>query len=557
MDTPPPESKELSFFTNSPQPFPSSSTPCLPSNNTINNNKNCSSSGLSNIKKDRTSNSNEIKKQRRRHTIISRPVDNTLENNKGDDYNDNDDHEEESFDRISGILSNLIQEANNAVNGIEQEREVLWSNKNKHRYSSASMSTPSDLPPRPTSSLSTCSIRQASRLPRPRKTSTSLHERNDSNSSHASSIESSTSSLTNSSAPFSPNQQQQSPQQTICSPTTTETSFCSEKSPLLSPSSSLISRYHHRSNNHSLSSARPLSCPTFALPPTRENNNKKKKRTSLLLESFKRLDSSMALVDSLSKDLAEQREKEDEENTTRRAFNALFLVPILHIPHALVSILFDQSNNSVASSSSSTTTTTTIAVPSITGIVAWACLFALGNLMVDHVATTTTNSTRVMMTMNNNNDDQDALKIKTTLPNNTTTTFRRLSLPGSYDFAGRNPLPYDSQQEPTNAEEDGNNNKISPPSSGPSPIGTSTSSITATTTTTTTTTTAVVARHASRKRRTARRSVYRVKPRLQIGNRQHQQTAQNATTCSKNGWLFNHKNQESSGIPLQTRRNSV
>ena len=542
---------------NRPVPFPSSSTPCFPLNDTVINDKNSNSSDLSNTKNDKTNSKNEIKKQRRRHTILTRPDDDILENNKDADYNDNeDDHEEESFDRISGILSNLIQEANNAVNGIEQERGALWSNKNKHRYSSASMSTstPSDLPPRPKSSLSTCSIRQASRLPRPRKTSTSLHERNDSTSSHASSIESSSSSLTISSAPFSPNQLQ-SLQQTICSPTTTETSSCSEKSPFLPPSSPLISRHHERSNSHSLSSARPLSCPTFALPPTRENNNKKKKRTSLLLESFKRLDTSMALVDSLSKDLAEQREQEEEENTTRRAFNALFLVPILHIPHALVSILFDQSNNSIASSSSTTTTATT--VPSITGIVAWACLFALGNLMVDHVATTT-NSTAAMITMDNNNDNQDTLKITTTSPNNTMTTFRRLSLPGSYDFAGRNPVPDDHQQERTTEDYDSNNKILFPSSTGPSTVGVSQSSI-ITTTTTTTTTMTTVARHASRKRRGARRSVYRVKPRIQIGSRQQQQATQNNTTSSKNGWLFNHRDQESSSfIPLQqTRRNSV
>lgn len=112
--------------------------------------------------------------------------------------------------------------------------------------------------------------------------------------------------------------------------------------------------------------------------------------TAPLLESFQRLDTSMAMVDSLSRDLSNQQEQQQQQHDH---FTALFIVPLLHIPHALITTLFNA------------------APPSLSGMVAWACLFALGNLI---------------MGPNNNMDN----------------TSRRLSLPGAYhddntNLAGR------------------------------------------------------------------------------------------------------------------------
>lgn len=106
--------------------------------------------------------------------------------------------------------------------------------------------------------------------------------------------------------------------------------------------------------------------------------------TAPLLESFQRLDTSMALVDSLSRDLSQQESPQHDH------FTALFIVPLLHIPHALITTLFNA------------------APPSLSGMVAWACLFALSNLIMGP------------------NKDMDS---------------RRLSLPGAYhdddNLAGR------------------------------------------------------------------------------------------------------------------------
>lgn len=118
--------------------------------------------------------------------------------------------------------------------------------------------------------------------------------------------------------------------------------------------------------------------------------------TAPLLESFQRLDTSMALVDSLSRDLSQQESPQHDH------FTALFIVPLLHIPHALITTLFNA------------------APPSLSGMVAWACLFALGNLIMGP------------------NKDMDS---------------RRLSLPGAYhddvNLAGRDDDDTQQQQQPT------------------------------------------------------------------------------------------------------------
>lgn len=268
-----------------------------------------------------SSSSNSSSRSGRRHTVVERP-DSAIALLSEDEVDENNQHLE-PFDRISDILSKLIREANDAVNGIEKEKAQLQ--KARLARAAALSSRPShanSLPTRP------------SRLPRPVKT------RSFNLNSTASDLSSSSLS---SMRLFSP------------SPTTTTRS----NSDLLPPPTLTSS-----------SSGRPLSCPTLA--------SNKRILHEPLLESFKRLNSSMALVDSLSRDLANQSSETTEgthSSTSTSSLSLLFLVPLLHIPHALITVIFDTLNSSSTSRSSF----------NLSGMIAWACLFALGNLMVNDV----------------------------------------------------------------------------------------------------------------------------------------------------------------------------
>ncbi|KAI8886190.1 hypothetical protein K501DRAFT_283943 [Backusella circina FSU 941] len=145
---------------------------------------------------------------------------------------------------------------------------------------------------------------------------------------------------------------------------------------------------------------------------------------ALLLESFKRLDSSMAEIDSLSRDLATHsilgtfddpssmvepltppptppcpKQKSfkviDSDKfiipsssnkyrplTFDARLSTLLLLPLLHIPHALISIVFD----SLATASDNNS-----ALSSFSSMVLWVVVFAVTNLVVDKemVANTT------------------------------------------------------------------------------------------------------------------------------------------------------------------------
>lgn len=126
-----------------------------------------------------------------------------------------------------------------------------------------------------------------------------------------------------------------------------------------------------------------------------------------LLESFKRLDSSMAIIDSLSRDLApaedmvvlskkrssvmscpsltspptkNKRHSGLKSMVMQTPFDsrlsALLLLPLLHVPHALISMVFD--NMSSSSSHDHSTNTS-----SLGGMMAWAFIFAITNLVMD------------------------------------------------------------------------------------------------------------------------------------------------------------------------------
>lgn len=312
----------------------------------------------------------------RRHSLFVRP-DSALalltdEGQEEDD--DGNDEQLQSIDRISDILSNLIREANEAVHGIEKEKAYFC--KTKQTLAPSQKPLSSHLSAHATTSSSTAkhNVAQYSRLPRP---------------------------ISN-----------------------TNSNSCRAEDPFLS-----VDRPRPRSpfnHRYRVSSARPLSCPMLVLPRKSRTSNSHRRKQSLirepLLESFKRLDSSMALVDSLSRDLATNETSlsasipDDSPSlpisSPSSSFSScapqhlayLFLVPLLHIPHALISAVFDSLSRATPGG------------PILSGLIAWTCVFALGNLMVDQT------NAELISREGGCGDDS------------------RLCLPGAYS-AGRNPEP--------------------------------------------------------------------------------------------------------------------
>lgn len=276
------------------------------------------------------------------------------------DIEDNDDEieQQETFDRISGILTSLIQEANEAVQGIEKERVQLLRKSTSTTFSKRSSKIPKTL-------TSTNLARHSSEPKRPRKTRTShvpsTHVRIPSTSS------------TNSSA---------SHHSALFSPTSTTSSSSSNSSTStinLSPTPSLKkSVFRH-------TTLRPRSCSTLNFPQRRPFTPRSTKRATnhgveeSIKESFQRLDSSIALVDSLSRDLATASSVQPLD--TR--FTLLLLVPLLHIPHSLITMIFDFCTSPTPTGSLYNRTMTSFSVSSM---IFWACLFTFTNLMVDQVA---------------------------------------------------------------------------------------------------------------------------------------------------------------------------
>lgn len=323
--------------------------------------------------------STEVNNRRpRRHTLITRP-DSAL--GLSSDTEDDEQEQQEAFDRISGILSSLIQEANEAVNDIEQERQFL-----KKR--------PSKTPKLFTSStIITNHPQDQSKIPRPRKSrtlnTTSSHYRNSSSSSCTSTHSTNTTSA-------------------LFSPVSTSTSATLSRS----PSPTTLPNFKKQLFRHH-TVLRPRSCPVINVPNNRRSITPKHKKSNSHLnylsdpitESFKRLDTSMALVESLSRDLATPTPPTEISNNNNYTF--LLLVPLLHIPHSLITMMFDFVTSSPNQQSQLTKNTSF----SLTSMIFWACVFAVTNLMVDQVSVPKqyiTNITRKMKT-------------------------RRLSLPGTYE----------------------------------------------------------------------------------------------------------------------------
>ncbi|KAI7869358.1 hypothetical protein BDF14DRAFT_355365 [Spinellus fusiger] len=288
----------------------------------------------------------------RRHTITRPESALGLLSDYGDSQEEED--QQKTFDRISDILSTLIEEANEAVHGNENTSSKLL------KMHSAS----------------------CSKLPRPKRIRTpSLHTRDPPACS----------------LPLSP----------ISPPST-------------APSPPIIIAQTRR-NSRSMT-ARPLSYP--ALVVRRSATPRSVKRAPMLVqnplaESFKRLDSSMALVDSLSRDLASSSSSSSSSassssseishpsththSTSDTHLAGLLLLPLLHIPHALISMVFDSlpSTHSAFQPPASTS--------SLTSMITWAICFVFANVMVDHLVPQPT----------------------TPLPSLSLRT-RRLSLPGTF-----------------------------------------------------------------------------------------------------------------------------
>ncbi|KAI8875848.1 hypothetical protein K501DRAFT_327324 [Backusella circina FSU 941] len=295
---------------------------------------------------------------RRRHTI-TRP-DSAMALLSDMEQDEEDEEDEEAFDRISGILSNLIQEANEAVHGIEQERVQLLKQQKRSKTPSISLSTDS-------------------RIPRPRKSRIPQQQQQQQQqlfSRHHHGRHGSTSSITSSTSSISSNS-------SVCFSPTTSTSSSVITTHSRSPSPKQLFRH---------TALRPRSCPVIAPPPLlrrRGSHTPKRKimvQDPLLMASFKRLDTSMAVVDSLSRDLAKQqiRKKQHkmlmESNSSK--LTLLLLIPLLHIPHSLITMVFDFCSNPqpplmIRSSGGGG--------GSFTVMMFWACLFTVANLMVDNV----------------------------------------------------------------------------------------------------------------------------------------------------------------------------
>lgn len=142
---------------------------------------------------------------------------------------------------------------------------------------------------------------------------------------------------------------------------------------------------------------------TTTMAASGRNNNSSGRE---LLESFKRLDSSMAIIDSLSRDLApaedmvvlskkrssvmscpsftsppikNKRHSGLKSMVMQTPFDsrlsALLLLPLLHVPHALISMVFDNMSSASHDHSSNTS--------SLGGMMAWAFIFAITNLVMD------------------------------------------------------------------------------------------------------------------------------------------------------------------------------
>ncbi|ORZ23007.1 hypothetical protein BCR42DRAFT_127432 [Absidia repens] len=399
MNTPPPESEFPK-----PEPVPSFSMPVVQS--------------------PLTNTSPPPNYRRRRHTITRPDASVELQpDGVGDE------HEDQALDRISGILSTLLQEANEAVQ-----------NNSAKSFSSSNPRTSSR--PRPHSALlrsSTLlnsntpssrpkSILSLSRLPRPTRSSQyqRTHDRQSSLSSSTSSVSLFSPVPTTAESPITASSVEQQSnyflnhQQTYdknsnnnhdddiidISPTEMlqESPSASLFEPIYHSGNDMFDETRHTRDDYDTNQFEPSSAQTtqYILP----------RYDDPLMESFRRLDSSMAMVESLSRDLAQQQQNYDEDDetasltatiadhshhmprlnsfisSTSTSRLTLLFLPLLHIPHALITTVFDTLISSPGNTQtttwkwSSSSSSSVNASSSFSGIVAWTICFALANIVV-------------------------------------------------------------------------------------------------------------------------------------------------------------------------------
>ncbi|CAO3597344.1 unnamed protein product [Absidia cylindrospora] len=400
MNTPPPESEFPK-----PEPVPSFSMPVL-------------QPPLANA-------SPPPNYRRRRHTITQPDASIELLPDGVDN-----EHEDQALDRISGILSTLLQEANKAVqnNGVKSFSPNNSRNSSRPRPHSALLRS-STTTNNNTSSSRPKSILSLSRLPRPTRSSQHqrTHDRHSSISSSTSSASLFSPAPTTAESPITASSMEQQSNyflnhQQTCDknnnyhhdddiidllPTEMlqESPSASLFEPIYNSGTDMIDETRRTRDDYDTNQFEPSSATTtqYILP----------RFDDPLMESFRRLDSSMAMVESLSRDLAQQQQNYDDDDEMgsltatatdhyhyRPRFNsfisststsrlALLFLPLLHIPHALITTVFDTLISSPGNNQSTTWKWSTSssssfvnASSSFSGIVAWTICFALANIVV-------------------------------------------------------------------------------------------------------------------------------------------------------------------------------
>ncbi|CAO3654147.1 unnamed protein product [Cunninghamella echinulata] len=395
-----------------------------------------------------------------------------------DGESDTNPEDQEQFDRISGILSALIQEANEAIQTLpsttlKKNKNNLDNNQDNNEddeddedddyllnisnttpttptiYSSPSNSSSTTLLPNMIPSTSSTLndidnmlmmkrshshyLRRPSRLPRPKKLSLSTttlsyypmnRERSDSNLSTCTSMSSSLSSMINDDDRFSSTSTElTTPMSRTTSPLFEKSLHTSHPSSLLfdnDASFSFMMTDHPHHHDHSIHYNQQhqnqqkenkyelekdyLYETEYPLEYVASSQDKVLSPTDPLLASFERLDSSLALVDSLSRDLANHRKQhtrtpsstsisiptpssshplEHEETSMMCTNNQKYkknsgsnggsskwtfflLFPLVHIPYVLFTMILDGASSTTKQSSSSSTSSSSTMISSST-----------------------------------------------------------------------------------------------------------------------------------------------------------------------------------------------
>ncbi|KAI9321307.1 hypothetical protein BX666DRAFT_1900744 [Dichotomocladium elegans] len=260
----------------------------------------------------------------------------------------------EAFDRISGILSSLLQEAKDAIHGsVDTERsETAPLNGNSHNDRRHSNVQPLGITRNSTEASAT----------------TYSSENNGSHTRDSSTSSTFSSSATDSSSSID-----------------TPNSLFAMTPPMTPKPVAPLSRIKK--------SARPLSCPMVFRTSTNvsatvaSQNSTLRQAVSLrdpLAESYKRLDQSLAAVDSLSRDLVPREEASSFSSTdlvpssssavANISFKldlrwALLILPFLHILHAFISVIYD--------------TLFSTGPDNLLGMLAWCILYCLASFAMD------------------------------------------------------------------------------------------------------------------------------------------------------------------------------